>query len=647
MLEVAAIDRTGEVRVVRDALADLGLDHRFLADCERDGSLTLDGDRIEIDAASDVIAMIAPAERRTIHRALARVLHEARHAVQRAEHLADAAIGPDQDASTALLALANEATERGDTTIAASYFLRAGSLAPDPEDRATLLYRAGDAHWNAGDYVAARVAFDAAFLGAAQPMLRADIAWQIGTLDMFERGPRHARDVFAAAAEAVEPHDVDRAAMLLVHAASTVMLSTDVVGALGYVRQACALAARGNGSSTMPAALMLAYLSLQHGDIPEFEEHFPALSRLADELTDTDIPEVDLYLQLVGMLHVYTERWDTGRLYLSTVAHRAGRRARFATVAQASATLAELCWRSGRWDEAWALATSPAVHEVTLTGARVWLKAFTAHLDAGFGRADDCRARAYAAIAEAEPMGLGTAIVWAYHGLGLLELGLGHAVAAAAHLDRVAAIMTAHQVLEPSGIWWQADHVEALIRSGRLREASLALGRFEQGAALTDLVWAQATSARCRGLLATSDDEAERAFASALAQHDRLASPFELGRTLMCRAERRVSGGCVLDAHADVAEARAIFDALGAVAWSAQASALRDSLTASEEPSIDSVLSPAERRVADAVVDGLTNREVAARLYVSEKTVEFHLHNVYRKLGVRSRTQLVRRLPTS
>jgi DNA-binding CsgD family transcriptional regulator len=239
-------------------------------------------------------------------------------------------------------------------------------------------------------------------------------------------------------------------------------------------------------------------------------------------------------------------------------------------------------------------------------------------------------------------MGFGTAVMWACHGLGLLELGLGHAVAAASHLDRVDALATAYEIVEPCGVWWQADHVEALVRSGRPHEAEQALARFEAGAARSQHAWAAATTARCRGLLAATVADAEHWYEVALTHHDRLAAPFELGRTLLCRAERRVATGSRLDPAADLNEALAIFDALGAVTWSAQACALRDTITVSDRPSMDELLSPAERRVAEAVAEGLTNREVAARLYVSEKTVEFHLHNIYRKLQVRSRSQLVR-----
>ena len=647
-IEIVALDRTGEVRVVSAALSALGTGSQILLSAELAGLISVTGDRVELVEPSvrqTLVDGLAPARRRQLHRMLADVLTHHRHHTQRAEHLASAAVGPDHEAASALAIVAAEATERGDAAGAGALFLRAADLFPDPEDRARHLYYAADGFWNAGDYATARAAFDGAYVGSTEPVLRADVALQLGQLDMYQRGPRFSRDLFTSAAAAVEPHDIDRAAMLLVHAASTVMLSSDVIGALVLARRACALAESGDGASIIPASLMLAFLSLQHGDRADFDRLFPPLGRIADELKDSDLPEIDLFLQLVGMIHIYTERWDAGRVYLSAVGHRAGRRARFATAALASATLAELCWRSGQWDEAWSLATGDLVQEVTLTGARLWLLAFTAHLEAGFGRADDCRHRAQAALAESEPMGFGTAIVWASHALGLLELGLGHPVAAAAHLDHVDAIATAYEMIEPNVLWWQADHVEALFRSGRAREAARALARFEAGGAMSQQRWAPAAAARCRGMMADSIDDAENFFATALLHHERLVAPFELGRTLLCRAERRVSAGADRDPTHDLDEAAAIFASLGAMSWFAQADALRQTIVARGDQQMADVLTPAEWRVAEAVATGMTNREVAAHLYVSEKTVEFHLHNVYRKLDVHSRTQLVRRLP--
>lgn len=637
------MDATEEVRVVCSVLAVLGVDAEGLLDLEEAGTVEFTDDRIVLAEGSKraaIVAAMTPSERRALHRAFAGVLGEPRYRVLRAEHLASSAIGPDPEASAAFAELAGEATELGGAAMAGELFIRAGGFAATPEERAQLLYHAGDGFWNAGQYDDARAAFDAARIGTSEPLLRADIAWQLGQLEMYQRGPRYSRDLFVAAAEAVEPYDLDRAAILLVHAASTALMTSDIVESIPIARRACVLAERGNGSSALPASLMFAFLCMHHGDIEEFDRRFPEIQQVADVLKDSDIAEADLFLQLVGMVHVYTEQWETGRVYLNAVAHRAGRRARFATTALARATLAELCWRSGRWDEAWALATSDVVTEVTLTGARIWLTAFTAHLDAGFGRADDCRARAAAALAESEPMGLDTATLWAHYSLGLLELGLGHPEKAAAHLDLVDAMVTAYEWVDPGGLWWQADHVEALVRAGRRHEATRALSRFESGAIVSNRAWASATTARCRALMAASAEESEQWFATALRHHERLTAPFELARTLLCRAERRATSRSALIATTDLAEAIAIFDALGAVSWSARCAELRESLSAVTDGGPDALLSPAELRIARAVVAGMSNREVAALLFISEKTVEFHLHNVYRKLGIHSRTQL-------
>lgn len=652
MLGVVAVDVTGEVAVVRSALELLGDDTKSqaaadLVAAEASGRVVISGSRIAFAVPTSAAAWLLnlePEERRAVHRALADVLTEPRHREMRAEHLVGAAIGPDTDASNALAELGQRAAQRGATRIAAEYYTRAAPLAGDPEVRALRMHLAADSSWNAGDYDAARAAFSDAFIGSSQPALRADTMLQLGQLEMYQRGPRYARDLFLAASKAVEPYDIDRAANLLVHAASTATLSSDIVGALSIARQAELLARGGNGTSAIAASLMVAFLSFHHGDTAEFDARFPELSRIAELVLDADVPEADLFLQLVGMTHVYSERWDTGRMYLTAVGHGASRRKRSATAALASATLAELCWRSGRWEEASALVSSDLVLDVTLTGARLWLLAFTAHIDAGLGRTDECRSRARLAIDEAELMGFDTVVMWARHALGLLELGLGSPSAAAAHLDRLAATATAHGLLDPSGMWWQADHVEALLRAGRRRESMAALARLEVAATQSDRVWPAAAAARCRALLAPSADAAEVCFAEALTYHARLTAPFELARTLLCRAEHRAAQPTGPDPTTDLDEAAAIFVALGAVAWGARVQAVRNRVAAHAAPPPHSVLSPAERRVAAAVAEGLTNREVAAQLHVGEKTVEFHLHNCYLKLGITSRTQLVRLL---
>jgi DNA-binding NarL/FixJ family response regulator len=646
-LGVVALDVTGEMGVVCNALERIGGRSADLVDGEAFGVLEITASEVRFVSANDRTmwsSTLDPGRRRSIHAALAATLTERRHREARAEHLVSAAVGPDANAAQALAELGQEASERGATGDAALLFTRAAGIEPDPEARSVHLHYAADSWWNAGEYDAARSAFSEAFVGSSEPTQRADTLLQLGQLEMYERGPRYARDLFMAASKDVEPHDVGRAANLLVHAASTATLTSDIGGALALARQAEVMAAGTEGTGAIAASLMVAFLSFQHGDTDDFESRFPALSQIADLLLDADEPDADLFLHLVGMTHVYNERWDTGRMYLTAVMHGASRRDRSATAALASAVLAELCWRSGHWAEAWKLATSDLVRDVTLTGARLWLLAFTAHLDAGFGRADDCRARAQAALDEAEPMGFDTVTMWARHALGLLELGLDRPAEAAAHLDRLATDATSHELVEPSAMWWQADHIESLLRSGRRHEAARTLRQFDTAAGLSDRVWAAAASARCHGLLARSSAEAESHFAESLALHARLAAPFELARTLLCRAERRASSPAGTAPSVDLDEAQAIFESLGATSWAARTACLRDAVAGSATSTLDGMLSPAERRVASAVAEGLTNKDVATQLHISQKTVEFHLHNTYVKLGITSRTQLVRLL---
>ena len=223
---MVAVDDTGEIRVVRAAFAELGIKPDLLVALESEGVLRLTDDRVEfVDPQRRSASVAASAqERRTLHAAAAHALTEPRHSAQRAEHLAAAAVGPDEEAAAALEALGDSASLGGEVAQAGELFMRAGGLSPDPEDRARRLYLAGDGYWNAGQYPASRAAFDAAYLGSAQPLLRADTALQLGQLDMYQRGSRYSRDLFVAASAAVEPYDIDRAAMLLVHAASTVTL---------------------------------------------------------------------------------------------------------------------------------------------------------------------------------------------------------------------------------------------------------------------------------------------------------------------------------------------------------------------------------------------------------------------------------------
>ena len=155
---------------------------------------------------------------------------------------------------------------------------------------------------------------------------------------------------------------------------------------------------------------------------------------------------------------------------------------------------------------------------------------------------------------------------------------------------------------------------------------------FAADAAATDRSWARATAARGAGLLAADADDAETAFADALAEHRRLDAPFERARTLLVLGERRREFGR-LDADEPLGEALAAFERIGAVPWAAQARRL---LGAGEGAGAGAgspaALTRQERQVASIVGRGATNREAAEQLFLSPRTIDFHLRNIYKKL---------------
>ena len=158
--------------------------------------------------------------------------------------------------------------------------------------------------------------------------------------------------------------------------------------------------------------------------------------------------------------------------------------------------------------------------------------------------------------------------------------------------------------------------------------------------------WAHGAVARCRAMLA-SDDHLDHSFASALDLWDSSESGVDRARTQLCYGERLRRTGRRSDARTQLRDALATFERLGCDAWAVRA---RAELEASGEkarprdPGLTDQLTPRELQVAVAVAGGSTNREAGAALFLSPKTVELHLSRIYRKLGVRSRTELARRL---
>jgi len=271
--------------------------------------------------------------------------------------------------------------------------------------------------------------------------------------------------------------------------------------------------------------------------------------------------------------------------------------------------------------------------------------AMLARVEAALGREAPCRAHVARSAELIEQ--LGAHIVRAYLGsvLGFLALGLGRSEEAIAALEDVDAFLAERSQGDPNVLQWFPDLIEAQARVGRRADAGAALARFERQAHHCRSGWGLAGSARCHGLLA-ADDELDARFGDALARHD---TPFEAARTELCYGERLRRAGRRVEARARLRCALEVFDRLGAEPWAERA---RTELRASGEhvqrrsPGATERLTPQELQVALTVARGATNREAATALFLSPKTIEFHLRNIYRKLEVRSRTQLVRAVLT-
>jgi DNA-binding CsgD family transcriptional regulator len=276
--------------------------------------------------------------------------------------------------------------------------------------------------------------------------------------------------------------------------------------------------------------------------------------------------------------------------------------------------------------------------------------AVAALVDAYTGRADAARTHAREAIRQLERSGsdllgpIRSTLVTATHALALVELSLGNARGAAEYLEPLAARVAAIGAREPALFRFVPDEIEAFLALGEVDEARRLLAAHEERGRAVNDPWAFATTARCRGLLLATEgalDDASLNLEEALQHHERLRMPFERAHTLLCygttlrRAKRRREAKRALEA------ALAEFERLSTRLWAQRA---RVELARIGGRTRSSELTESERRIAELVAEGRSNKEVAAALFVTPKTVETRLSRMYAKLGIHSRTELARRV---
>jgi DNA-binding CsgD family transcriptional regulator len=300
------------------------------------------------------------------------------------------------------------------------------------------------------------------------------------------------------------------------------------------------------------------------------------------------------------------------------------------------------CW-TGDWEAADRLAAECIeLADRTASSAFLGSSLFARGLvDAHLGRLDEARA-AGLQVVDLFVSSLQRSLGWWL--LGFVAFSAGDVALANEHYSRAQEIVDSLGQREPARFRFQPDHLEAVIELGDLARARAMLEALDERAAVFPRPWILATSARCRALLLAAEGDlpaARGAAADSLTHHERLEMPFERARTLLVegRILRRLKQK--RDARTVLAEAVREFERLGAATWQARAEAeLRRTATrrAPDE------LTPTERRIAELAAAGLANPEIAARVFVSRKTVEANLGRVYRKLGITSRAQLARAL---
>ena len=225
--------------------------------------------------------------------------------------------------------------------------------------------------------------------------------------------------------------------------------------------------------------------------------------------------------------------------------------------------------------------------------------------------------------------------------LGHLALALGDAHGAHAALEPIVEFSRTQCFGEPAAMRFVVDDVEALIELGRREEAIELLGWYEGNARRLERVSALANCARCRGSLAAQcgvPEDAVEAYEEALDWHAKVEVPLDRGRTLLAfgGAQRRMKRR--REARTTLEEALAVFEGLGAALWAERTRAELKRI--SGRAATPGALTPAEERVAALVAEGKSNREVAAALFLSDRTVEGHLAHVFGKLGIRNRTEV-------
>jgi DNA-binding CsgD family transcriptional regulator len=619
-----------------------------LAAAEETGLLRVDGGRIAFAHplyASAVYETAAHRHRRAVHRRLSQLVTDRE---EQARHLGAATTAPDERVARMLEEAAALARSRGAWDSAAELLERARVLTPpDWLDQARGRgIAAAQHHVYAGDRSRARTLLEEILATSLPRSVRADALRLLAEISYNDDNSVQARRLFT---EALRCADDPRLAVMIELGLSYMnAYDADFPRGAAHAYRALEQAeAIGDGpliGHALAYCAMWDYLRGRGVDWDKVE------ASLALEDAGTVLPLGWRPSTIAALLLLYVGRHSEARERLTAVCNTAGERGEESDLAFILLWFGWLETRSGNLAAAAELAEE-AASLATLTGSQsvhAMVLAQRAFVYANRGEAENARRDCVEAAALDERFGNVWVGVWVAASVGLLELSLANPDAAWQALERPTEALEQQGIDEPVPAFFLPDALEALIALGQLDRAEALLDTFQGRARKLDRAWALATGARCRGLLLAARGEiagAAAALDQALIEHERLEMPLETARTLLAkgvverRARRRAR------AKQSFEQSLAIFERAGATLWAERA---RQELgRVGLRRSSGHELTAAERRVAELAAQGLTNRQVAAKLFISPKTVEANLSRTYRKLGIASRAELGARMAES
>jgi DNA-binding CsgD family transcriptional regulator len=587
--------------------------------------------------ASTMYAGVSRERRQRLHRELGAVVSDIE---ERARHVALAADGPDARLAETLERAAERAYARGAREVAAELAEQATRRTPAQltEARWERCLRAARHHFKAGNRLRARVLGEELVAASPSSPLRAEALHLLAQ----ERGidePKAAIPLLEEALACVGD-DLGPAAQLETSLGYAASVAVDLAGAVPHLDRAVELAESARDDALLAEAT--AMRALARFVLGLGADHEALERALALEDPDREVPVQRRPSLIVAQLYEFTGRIDVARGLLVSMRKRIVARGEESDLPYVLAHLAETSRLAGHLAIAEREADD-ALRVATLRGEELF-RAFAlmvrAMVRALRGDVGGSRADAAEALAISERIGWWWGENQTRGAQALLALSEDHARAALDALEPVMATVEAIGVYEYPIAMWLPDAIEAFVATGELERAARLTGALADWGHALDRPWALATSGRGRALLAAARGELERAQTAAeqaLVEHERLPMPLELGRTLLVLGQVQRRRGQRRAARASLQHALTVFDEVGAPLWAEKARTEARRIGLRRAPT---QLTENELLVARLAATGLTNREVADRMFISRRTVEANLARAYRKLGIHSRAEL-------